>query len=128
MDMRHVIAIVVILIPLLWAHGARAECGSFPTLPVYGDLTHDRIQLVVKTYYSGDWDRVIGDWSRRARRMQAAFNEGRAVSLRGQGMMQGRDLGEYATNLRQAVGIITCLRDEIRMAESLNDLETAAGK
>ncbi|MGB0681696.1 MAG: hypothetical protein ACPGOV_03275 [Magnetovibrionaceae bacterium] len=97
-------------------------------MPAYGAMSHDRMIGIINSYYQGDWERAVWDWIRRAETLDRAHRAGDTVSIRGYGLVGGEALARHLADIRASLDVIHCLRDEIRMAEEMNNMATAAGE
>lgn len=111
---------------------AQAECPSFPTVALWGNISHGKAIRYVAKKHDGDWAPYVKKWQRQLAKVMTIRDRGGSIVFKKKGIkLKGDDLNDYAGQLGERLAVILCLaeEEEIRSAEAekLENFPTAAG-
>lgn len=105
---------------------AHAECDSFPKVPWWGDLNHDKVATYVAHKHEGKWDPYIVKWSKQVDRLKDVHKRESSVFVTYKDKkvkIAGNALANYIKLVEKRVSITRCLAQNDKYA----DFATAAG-
>lgn len=99
---------------------AFAECPDFPTVPWWGEVSHDSVKSYVARKYDGDWSPYVKKWERQLSRMTKIRDGGKTAVIKSRKIrLSGDQLSIYVEQIRQRVDVIRCLAQDTTKAASL---------
>ena len=109
---------------------ALAECPSYPDVPWWGAMSHEKTIRYVDTKHKGYWTHYVAKWKGQLAKVEMIRGLGGSIVFEKQGItLKGDALGVYIGKLKQRVSVIRCLAEEQTMAnaDKLPEFSTAAG-
>ncbi|MEQ8195221.1 MAG: hypothetical protein RIB59_12115 [Rhodospirillales bacterium] len=111
---------------LLIAAPAHADCDSFPKVPWWGELNHDKVASYVAYKHEGKWNPYITKWSKQVDRLKDVHKRESAVYVNYKNKkvkIAGNALANYIKLVEKRVDITRCLAQNDKYA----NFATAAG-
>ena len=95
---------------VIFAGDARAPCGVFPSVSLWGKITHQSVQAYVAKYHHGDWQTYVSKWESQLmkirdidRRTSASLVPNHKIRL------NSAETRLYIRYVTQRVEIVKCL-------------------
>ncbi len=104
---------------------AKAECGDFPKVPWWGNLTHGKTTHYVESKHGGQWAAYVKKWEKQHAKLKDIHERGSAVVVK-DNRLKDAELASYIGKVGERVEVIRCLASD-ESGEGLDDFNTAAG-
>ena len=104
---------------------AQAACQSFPKVPWWGKLSHDRVVRYVNRKHGGDWSPYVAKWERQLAKIEDVYQRNSRIVLRKKGIViEGPALADYIEKMRRRVTVNRCLAREATESAALGASHT----
>lgn len=108
---------------------AGEDCPPFPTVALWGDMTHASAREHVNSTLAGDWNAYVGELQRQLDTLRKfhARNSGVAVTRAGRTVdLRGEALAQYIAHANRRLAVARCLAGNAE-TQTVATFSTAAG-
>ena len=115
----------LLVVFLVFSGAAKAECGDFPKVSWWGNLTHGKTTRYVESKHDGQWESYVKKWEKQHAKLKDIHGRGSAVVVK-DNRLKDAELASYIDKVGERVEVIRCLASD-ESGEGLDDFNTAAG-
>jgi hypothetical protein len=96
-----------------------SSCPPMPKVAIWGNLTHTRVINYVDRRHDGDWTVYLDKWDKQAGKIKEIYDRGSAIRIgKNKIKIEGKQLAEYAAQVRQRANINRCLSKLVGTTDS----------
>jgi len=122
---RIMLAGALLMAFLAFSGAARAECGDFPKVSWWGNITHGKIARYVESKHGGEWADYVRKWEKQHSKLKQIHGRGSIAVVKGNRLKEDK-LASYIGKVGERIEVIRCLASDTT-GEGLDDFNTAAG-
>jgi hypothetical protein len=111
------------------AEAPRRTCAAFPHVAWWGEITHESVTRAVHARHNGDWQPVISELIRQMAAMTQLRAQGRSYAVpNSTRQLNGEPLARHLGEVRTALSVLYCLRDNDRARQNAQAQTPAPGR